>query len=175
MAWTDPAAHVYVTGEVVTAATLNTYVRLNLQALWDSPACRAHNTSTISLPNAAHTALTLPSERWDNDAIHSTTTNTSRLAPPTLGTYIIGGGLVFPAVAGGSLRLASIRVDGVTMIAQHGAPVGSQQNVSVTTCWRFTAAGQYAELCAYQDSGASISLTAFPAVSTEFWMVKVSS
>ncbi len=31
MAWTDPAGHVWVTGEVVTAASMNAYVRLNLE------------------------------------------------------------------------------------------------------------------------------------------------
>lgn len=30
MSWNDPAGHVFVTGEVVTAATLNTYVKDNL-------------------------------------------------------------------------------------------------------------------------------------------------
>ena len=30
MSWTDPSAHVYTTGEVVTAGTLNTYVQANL-------------------------------------------------------------------------------------------------------------------------------------------------
>jgi hypothetical protein len=30
MAWTSPSGHVFVTGEVVTAATLNTYVKDNL-------------------------------------------------------------------------------------------------------------------------------------------------
>lgn len=31
MAWTDPSGHVWVTGETVTAANMNTYIRLNLQ------------------------------------------------------------------------------------------------------------------------------------------------
>lgn len=34
MAWTDPAAHVYVVFEVVTAGTLNTYVKDNLLYLF---------------------------------------------------------------------------------------------------------------------------------------------
>ncbi len=32
MAWTDPAGHVWTTGETVTAANMNTYIRLNLEA-----------------------------------------------------------------------------------------------------------------------------------------------
>ncbi len=31
MAWTDPAGHVWVTGEVVTAANMNAFIRLNLE------------------------------------------------------------------------------------------------------------------------------------------------
>lgn len=174
MAWTDPAAHVYVTGEVVTAATLNTYVRLNLQALYDAPFCRANNNTNIVIPSGAHTALALPAERWDNDAMHSTTVNTSRLTATTPGAYVMGGGMVFPAVGGGGLRLATIRANGVTQIAQHGTPVGAQQNVSVSSGWRL-AAGEYIELLAYQDSGANMTLTGFAAVSTEFWMARVSS
>lgn len=33
MAWTDPGAHIWTTSEVVTAANMNTYVRLNLSFL----------------------------------------------------------------------------------------------------------------------------------------------
>lgn len=33
MSWTDPAGHVYATAEVLSASTLNTYVRLNLTDL----------------------------------------------------------------------------------------------------------------------------------------------
>ncbi len=31
MAWTDPAGHVWVTGEIVTAANMNAFIRLNLE------------------------------------------------------------------------------------------------------------------------------------------------
>lgn len=33
MSWTDPTAHVFVTGENVTAATMNTYIQANLATL----------------------------------------------------------------------------------------------------------------------------------------------
>jgi hypothetical protein len=34
MPWTDPSTHIYATGEVVTAATLNTFVEANLMFLY---------------------------------------------------------------------------------------------------------------------------------------------
>lgn len=33
MAWTPPSGHIYVTGEIVTAATMNTYIEANLDDL----------------------------------------------------------------------------------------------------------------------------------------------
>jgi hypothetical protein len=34
MAWTSPATHVFVTGEVVSPSTMNTFIKDNLLALW---------------------------------------------------------------------------------------------------------------------------------------------
>lgn len=53
MAWTAPSGHVWTTGEVVTAANMNTYIRLNLEdlgrrtvAVFDSVATSQTTTST---------------------------------------------------------------------------------------------------------------------------------
>jgi hypothetical protein len=45
--------------------------------------CRAHNDAIQSIPNSTSTALTFNTEAFDTDAIHSTTTNTSRFTVPS--------------------------------------------------------------------------------------------
>jgi hypothetical protein len=48
MAWTDPSGHVYATGEIVTAATLNTYVQANLVVLGASIAAQVVTSETTT-------------------------------------------------------------------------------------------------------------------------------
>lgn len=50
MAWTSPDSHVYAVGEVVTAATLNTFVRLNLDAVSQSLQVIEANGGAITTP-----------------------------------------------------------------------------------------------------------------------------
>lgn len=57
MAWTDPAGHVFVVGEIVSPATLNTYVKDNLVALQNS--LQMKGKTTLSL-NGSSPALGTP-------------------------------------------------------------------------------------------------------------------
>lgn len=50
MAWTAPDSHVWTTGEVVTATNLNTYIRLNLDALSQSLQVISGNGSAPTTP-----------------------------------------------------------------------------------------------------------------------------
>lgn len=177
MTWTDPALHVWTTGEVVTAAVMNTYVRLNLLALYDAPWCRAYSTVALSVPNITVTALALNSERQDNGSHHSTSSNTSRVAPIVAKGYVISGTLSFAASAGGDQRTALLRVNGVTVIAQHDErrnSAGGATALTVTTLYRL-GVGDYVELCAYQDSGGALNVNASANFSPELAIAGVSN
>lgn len=70
MAWTDPAGHVWTTGEAVTAANMNTFIRLNLEA---------------TAPDKVTTA---------GDLVYATAANTlARLAIGTNGQFLRGGAI----------------------------------------------------------------------------------
>ena len=159
MAWTDPAGHVWVTGEVVTAANLNTYVRLNLEALYDAPFCRAFASAALGVASITITALALNTESQDNDAIHSTATNTTRFTPPTAGGYLVTGWVTYAGSTGGSQRTALLRLNGTTKIGQLDEPRNgaAETALSLVGAYRFSGS-DYVELCAYQDSGASLNV-----------------
>ena len=159
MPWTDPAGHVWVTGEVVTAANLNTYVRLNLEALYDAPFCRAFASAAVSVPNLAITALALNSESQDNDGIHSTVTNTSRATPPTAGGYVVTGWVTYAGSTGGSQRTALLRLNGTTKIGQLDEPRNgaAETALSLVALYRFSGT-DYVELCGYQDTGGALNV-----------------
>jgi len=55
-------------------------------AAWQiMPACAVYNSAAIPLTNGDWTTLTFDSERFDTDAMHSTSSNTSRLTIPAGG------------------------------------------------------------------------------------------
>ena len=160
MAWTDPAGHVWVTGEVVTAANLNLYVRLNLEALRNDPAALVFNSAAISVPNAATTFLTFNSEHYDNDGIHSTVTNTGRLTCVTPSVYNIHAFAIFAAGAGASQLAVNVRLNGTTQIEAIEMPRNgaAATDIPLTFPWKL-AAGDYLEMSVFQAVGAALNIT----------------
>lgn len=135
---------------------------------------RVYNDAAITVGNASWTVLTFNTERFDTDGIHSTSTNSGRLTCVTPGTYLITGHLVFAANATG-VRGAALRLDGSTFLAVDtrinlGSSLGN--NLSIATIYQL-AANQYVELCAYQNSGGNLNVTANAAYSPEFAMVRL--
>jgi len=173
VAWTDPVGHVWITGEVVTAGSLNTYVRLNLQELGNAPFCRAYSTVNRLADNAVSTPLVLDAERQDNTAIHNTGSPT-RLTAPTAGAYALAGSLVFAGAAGGTQRSAILRVNGGATVAQQDTNPNGANNTSVATATIYRlAAGDYVELLAYQNSGAAINVNAVGSFSPELSIARL--
>ena len=84
MAFTTPATAVAATA--LTASFLNVNVRDNIAWMaTDSPSCNVYNNANISIATGTNTALTFNSERYDNAAMHSTSSNTQRITAPTGG------------------------------------------------------------------------------------------
>jgi hypothetical protein len=139
-----------------------------------SPGARVYNNATISIPNGVTTYLTFNSERFDTDTIHDTVTNNSRLTCKTAGKYIIVGHVRFFSNQTGTMRLASIRLNGATEIARHSQSPAIVPNVemSVTTIYDL-AVNDYVELGAYQDSGGALGVEVAAQWSPEFSMMKI--
>lgn len=160
-------------------ATLKTYLD-TLYAPILPKSARVYNSAAISVANITEQALTFNSERWDNDTIHSTASNTSRLTATTAGLYAIGGTISFAASAAGTQRAAlisrTLAAGGSAYIAIQGmSPVASatlSTTVTVQTQWSL-GAGDYVELVAYQDSGGALNVNAGGNFSPEFFMTRV--
>jgi hypothetical protein len=153
MAWTDPAAHVWTTGEVVTAANLNTYIKDNLLALYNAPSVRAFNSAAITVATGTDTVLNLNSERHDNEAMHSTATLTSRLTVPVGwgGVYSISAHVRFAGHSGG-YRALYLRASGTTRIAQQDTPSIGANPMALSLGTQFKlAAGAYVEMLVWHN------------------------
>lgn len=135
---------------------------------------RVYNNANISIPNATVTVLTFNSERFDNDNIHDTSTNTSRLTCQTPGIYLITACVRFAANATGQ-RQAYIRLNGSTIIAicttnNTGASIAT--DIALATIYSLSATN-YVELCVYQNSGAALNVVYASAYSPEFAMIRI--
>ena len=160
MAFTTPAT--FVAGNILTAAQLNTYVRDN--TAWmatDSPACRAYNSANLAVATSTDTALTLNSERFDNAAIHSTSSNTSRFTVPpgAGGKYICTGSITWASNGSGTYRACFLKVNGSIRIGQiNAAPSASHGSDATVVAVYALAAADYVEMYAVQDSGGNVNV-----------------
>lgn len=156
---TLPVQRTWTVGEKVTAAMLNGNVRDAVNFFVNAPACLAFN-GAIAVAHATITYFTYASERYDNDNIHSTTTNTARLTCVTAGVYDIASYAEFAASAGGSERTLLVRVNGGAVIRRLSVP----KNGGAATWLAFSfpyklAVNDYLELGCWQDSGGALNVT----------------
>lgn len=171
MSFSTPATE--TAGTILTAGYLNTYVRDNIAWIaTDSPAVRGYNNANISWGTGVDAAVAANSERFDNAAMHSTSSNTSRYTVPTggAGKYLFGGLVEFAAnVTGG--RGVHIKLNATTYIAKSVMQAntdGGTSSATVTSSYAMSAA-DYIEMFAYQGSGGFINLNSTSAYSPECW------
>lgn len=172
MAYSTPST--FVAGNVLTASQLNTNLRDNIAWIaTDSPAARAYKSSAFSHTSTGNAlSITLDSERFDNAAVHDTSSNTSRMTIPASsgGKYLCGGSVEFAANATGH-RVLSMYVNATTYTATQTVPAisGSVVTIAICTVWSFAAA-DYAEMQAFQNSGGNLNVNATSSYSPEFWV-----
>lgn len=146
--------HNPATGTIAPAAW-GDQIRDNLEFLIDPPACSV-SSGNQSVNSGTPTVLTAGTENFDNDGMHSTVSNTSRITIQTAGRYLFMSVASF-AQPSGSATL-SFLIDGAT--SQNGVllPVtgGTTRLIAVRL---FTlAVGQYVETRVTQDSGGAINI-----------------
>lgn len=174
MAWTAPAT--YTTGQVLTAANLNTYLRDNMKGVGgtDKPMCRAFNSANITVGSASLSVLNLDSERFDTQAMHSTVSNTGRITAPTGwgGIYVFGGGINWQASAAGTKRQLALKLNSATVVALVTIPVPTAILIDMNIHAVYSlAAGDYVEMLAYQDTGGNLNCQSSANNGPEFWGV----
>lgn len=170
VAYVDPdTVSVPATG-VVAPAALGTTYRNNFEALIQPPGCTAYASAAQSVPTATFTTLTLDSERYDNDGIHSTVTNTSRLTIQKSGIYLFTTNLQFQASAATRVT-TSFYYNATTRYERDVTPAvggATDDRHSITMTFPMTA-GDYMEVQANQNSGGNINITCH-----EFSCLKIS-
>ena len=174
MPFTTPATA--VAGTALTAAFLNTYVRDNIawQAT-DSPACRAYNSSNFShTTNANWMAVTLNSERYDNAAIHSTSSNTERFTIPSGGggKYLMGCAGAWDIGTATGIRVLAMGINGISVFSGAQVIPGSlvATQTTVTTAYSLIAT-DYVVMAGYQTAGGTTSINVQNNYSPEAWVI----
>ncbi len=137
------------------------------------PCARVYHSAAQSIADSTWVALAFNSERFDNDAIHDTVTNNSRLTCKTAGKYQISGAIQFDSNGTGN-RGIKIRLDGSTDIALHqqGNTGADYDALAISTLYEL-AVNEYVELMVLQKSGGNLDVVAGGGFSPEFMMVKV--
>lgn len=175
-------------GDLVAGLTVNSVARLAVGAngailvpdssqstglAWQiQPATRVRSDAAQAITSGVWTLVTFNLERYDTDAMHSTSTNTSRITVPAngAGIYRIGANVNLSAT-GARTTGARILLNGTTVIA-------SQVHQSYTTpainvehnlsCDYSLNVGDYVEVQAYCDDNTG-TVTVQNAYSPEFW------
>jgi hypothetical protein len=148
------------TGQVLAKAT-NT----DMDFTWSTPSatafvgCSLENAST-SIANNTDTYLTFSGELYDTDAMHSTSTNTSRITIPSGkgGYYEFRWSMVWDNNTTNNRRIRLVK-NGASyefgpILTIRGVGLTGLTNSTVVS----TVAGDYWELQAFQDSGGALSV-----------------
>jgi hypothetical protein len=111
---------------------------------------------------ASPTALTWPTESWDNDAMHEPVTNPTRITFTHAGVYYIFGAIAYAASGTGD-RWASIQTNGSGNIIAHvhtsGPSAGDNPGLNPSCIYKAGAA-EYVELFTAQTSGGNLNVLA---------------
>jgi hypothetical protein len=158
---TLPSFRTWVTGEIVTAAELNSNVRDSGNFFLSWPVFEGRQTVAQSLANNTNTAITLDTEDVDSDNGHSTSTNTSRYTAATAGRFEVQGKVGFASNATGT-RVAwcakngtAINGSGVQMSPAAGGAVSLMATPRMTVF--LNGSTDYVETLALQTSGGALN------------------
>jgi hypothetical protein len=148
----------------IAPASWGDQVRDNLEFLIDPPACSVFHNTTQSIANNTIVTLSANSENYDNDAMHSTVTNNSRITIVTAGRYLIGAEVAWAAVATtiSDARLLQLIVNGTTGYNILQGPAHSGGGSGSVYCGFRTlplVAGDYVEVRVRQQSGGALNVT----------------
>lgn len=160
MAYVDIATlQTIAAGQPLSAATVQ-QIRDNEEFLIDPPACSVYNNAAQSVADNTGTDLTANSENFDNNSMHSTSSNTARITAQTAGRYLVFAQVVFAADADGR-RALLFRVNNTTNYDVQAIPsVGAVNSMAVSGVRALTlAAGDYVTCRVVHTAGAALDVT----------------
>lgn len=159
----------WASGDTLTAADMNTYVRdngrwLSGNATGGSPQVRVYNSANINVSGSTDETLTFNSERFDVGGLHSTTTNTGRLTVPSggAGLYLVFAHVIWGAYSDSTIRRIRLFTNATTPFASvaHGAisTAGVNTAQSIVGIAANQTATDYFTVVAYQGSASALGL-----------------
>lgn len=154
---------VYVTpatktaGDGLTAADWNAYVRDNQEMLHVPPRCLVDHDAVQSIPHATVTSVLFNSEVLDNDSMHSTTSDTSRITAKTAGLYTMAASVEFVANATGERVLSIVLNGSETLVTQAIDAPADPARINVATIY-YMDVDDYVEARVYQTSTGALNL-----------------
>lgn len=126
-----------------------------------TPYASAHTPANLTnlFANGVWTAIPFAGEASDNDNIHDTSSNTTRLTCKTAGVYAIQGMAVFALNGTGKRQVGIWKNAAEIAYFISGLPAaGASSQTSVPiSCIMEMAVGDYIELVGFQDSGGSLN------------------
>ena len=156
MAYVTPVTK--ASGDGLTAADWNAYVRDNQEALHTPPRCLVQHSSNQSIANNTITSLLFDTELADTDSMHSTVSNTSRIVAKTPGLYAMFASVQFDGNTSG-VRTVSIVLNGsdaTTLVTQDAENLGTNAiKLSCSTIYQLDV-DDYVEVRVRQDSGGAL-------------------
>ena len=140
-------------GDILTAAWCD-QVRDNEEFLIDPPACSVYNSTAQTVATATASTLLADTERYDNDSMHSTVSQTSRITATTAGRYLLFFTIECDPDADGSRRV-DMRYNGVDDYICFNIPASSGVSTVVVSGTRSVvlAAGDYMEMRVQHTAG----------------------
>lgn len=159
MPYVDPQTIDNPTAGQPIPAAWSDQVRNDLEYLVDPPACSVYHNTTATVATATPSALAANSEFFDNDSMHSTSTNNTRITATTAGRYEFNATIRFDPDADG-VRRGAFRVNGTTIYESMQVPGVSSLRSCVITCTRkiVLAAGDYVEVLAEHTAGNNLAV-----------------
>lgn len=165
---TIPTFTTFVAGTVVTAAQLNTQIVNAGNFFLAPPACWVYNNAGVSLTSGTSTLIPFDTENIDNDAMHSTVTNPSRIIFNTLGTWelhfharVPAGGTIGAAQTGNARLNSGGASGGGSSVSTFAVPRGGATSLATfndRTFWYQPAnVGDYFEFFVTQASGGTLT------------------
>lgn len=147
-------------GDPLTAAWCD-QVRDNEEFLIDPPFASVFNNAAVSVADNTITALTANSENFDNDALHSTVTNTGRLTVQTEGRYEFTCRVNFAADITDGRRVLQLRKNGGTgiTVASHRAVIDGNSQTLSGFLKDAMLAGDYIEVLCLHTAGNALNVT----------------
>lgn len=159
MAYSTPRT--WVTGELVTAAYLNSNIRDNITLLANPPSCKVYTSAGPTINNNSLTTVTFNNQYWNTDTNWSSGTNPSRLTVTTAGKYLCWFDIELAMTIAAGQFQAGLFKNGGSSGAQvyQSAPVLNGTIRCAGAGIVALVAADYLELKVYQNTGAGATLT----------------